>query len=155
MLQFNNSTHPASLKRRHSYAAIPRLETAAGSSEDSDATFIKLEEDLERPPQTSLSSPPRSRSPSIKDEPLTYASLPPTPVSLSRPHSPPPEEHKEYILEQKIKRSPFSIWDYLREELLATDFDSHQDLKWERVSNFLNIPVALEKVCYFKDRFVS
>jgi hypothetical protein len=42
---------------------------------------------------------------------------------------------------------PFSIWDYLREELLATDFDSHQELKWERVSNFLNIPVAMEKVC--------
>ena len=32
---------------------------------------------------------------------------------------------------------PFSLWDYLREELLATDFDSHQELKWERVSNLL------------------
>jgi hypothetical protein len=41
---------------------------------------------------------------------------------------------------------PFSLWDYLREELLATDFDSHQELKWERVSNFLNIPLAMEKV---------
>ena len=41
---------------------------------------------------------------------------------------------------------PFSLWDYLREELLATDFDSHQELKWERVSNFLSVPLAIEKV---------
>ena len=41
---------------------------------------------------------------------------------------------------------PFSLWDYLREELLATDFDSHQEMKWERVSNFLNVPLAVEKV---------
>jgi len=44
---------------------------------------------------------------------------------------------------------PFSIWDYLREELLATDFDSHQELKWDRVSNFLSIPVAIEKIIGF------
>jgi hypothetical protein len=43
-------------------------------------------------------------------------------------------------------QQPFSIWDYLQEELLATDFDSHQEMKWERVSNFLNIPYAAEKV---------
>lgn len=42
--------------------------------------------------------------------------------------------------------TPFSLWDYLREELLATDFDSHQEMKWERVSNFLNVPIAIEKV---------
>ncbi|KAF9038267.1 DUF747-domain-containing protein [Hymenopellis radicata] len=44
---------------------------------------------------------------------------------------------------------PFSLWDYLREELLATDFDSHQELKWERVSNFLNIPIAIEQIMSF------
>ncbi|EIN11380.1 DUF747-domain-containing protein [Punctularia strigosozonata HHB-11173 SS5] len=44
---------------------------------------------------------------------------------------------------------PFSLWDYLREELLATDFDSHQELKWERVSNFLAIPWAVEKIIGF------
>ena len=38
-----------------------------------------------------------------------------------------------------------STWT-LREELLATDFDSHQELKWERVSNFLSMPIAIEKV---------
>lgn len=44
---------------------------------------------------------------------------------------------------------PFSLWDYLREELLATDFDSHQEQKWERVSNFLSMPVAMEKIIGF------
>lgn len=81
--------------------------------------------------------------------PMTYASLPPSPILPSPPSSPPlrpvplpePEEFQRHIHEP-----PFSLWDYLREELLATDFDSHQELKWERVSNFLNIPLAMEKV---------
>lgn len=72
----------------------------------------------------------------------TYASLPPSPTSTSPP---PPFIRSKSVLYPP----PFSIWDYLREELLATDFDSHQELKWERVSNFLSIPVALEKVCRF------
>ena len=77
-------------------------------------------------------------------ETKTYASLPPSPISPSPPPS---------FLRSKsaLYPPPFSIWDYLREELLATDFDSHQELKWERVSNFLSIPVALEKVRYSCD----
>jgi hypothetical protein len=50
---------------------------------------------------------------------------------------------------------PFSLWDYLREELLATDFDSHQELKWDRVSNFLSIPVAVEKVRCTRQMFAG
>ncbi|KAH7108105.1 eukaryotic membrane protein family-domain-containing protein [Auriculariales sp. MPI-PUGE-AT-0066] len=45
--------------------------------------------------------------------------------------------------------TPFTLWEYLQEELLATDFDSHQEMKWERVSNFLNVPVAVEKIILF------
>ena len=78
-------------------------------------------------------------STSPRAEPQTYASLPPSPNSPSPPSFRPPSKGVLYS-------PPFSIWDYLREELLATDFDSHQELKWERVSNFLSIPVALEKV---------
>lgn len=82
------------------------------------------------------------------DAPLAYASLPPTPTSPSPPqgpgfrNSPPPSP----TLHPETRELPFSLWDYLREELLATDFDSHQELKWERVSNFLSIPLAIEKV---------
>lgn len=85
--------------------------------------------------------------------PLTYASLPPTPISRSPspsiPHSPLSPTHSEIISIQRQQQQaaiPFSLWEYLREELLATDFDSHQELKWERVSNFLSIPLAIEKV---------
>ena len=77
------------------------------------------------------------------NKPFTYSSLPPTPIASSPPLDTFP------ITPTKPSTSyqqPFSIWDYLQEELLATDFDSHQEMKWERVSNFLNIPYAIEKV---------
>lgn len=93
----------------------------------------------------------------VNRPPLTYASLPPTPISSPPPGhrdespprtSPPSVPTFEHSDGRKINDTrPFSLWDYLREELLATDFDSHQELKWERVSNFLSMPVAIEKVC--------
>jgi hypothetical protein len=79
-------------------------------------------------------------SPSL-DLPKAYASLPPSPtllesyVSLGGDHVAPGPSPP-----------PFSLWEYLNEELLAADFDSHQELKWERVNNFLNIPFGVEKV---------
>ncbi|KAJ4002012.1 eukaryotic membrane protein family-domain-containing protein [Lentinula boryana] len=86
--------------------------------------------------------------------PLTYASLPPTPISrspspLASPLSPTASEYISLQQQQQQYQAPFSLWDYLREELLATDFDSHQELKWERVSNFLSIPLAMEKIIGF------
>ncbi|KAK0550120.1 hypothetical protein OC846_003074 [Tilletia horrida] len=45
---------------------------------------------------------------------------------------------------------PFlSLWDYLREEVLATEFDTTQEIKWERVSNFMAVPFAVEKIMFF------
>jgi hypothetical protein len=77
---------------------------------------------------------------------LTYASLPSTPTIQSPPFLPsPPPELSAHVNPRDLS-SPFTLWDYLREELLATDFDSHQELKWDRVSNFLSIPWAVEKV---------
>ncbi|TFK74057.1 DUF747-domain-containing protein [Pluteus cervinus] len=106
------------------------------------------------------SDPLFRRTPS---RPLIYASLPPTPISrsptvgpvkvdtpippLTLNLEPEPEIAKEQV--EPEPEPPFSLWDYLREELLATDFDSHQELKWERVSNFLQIPVAMEKIIGF------
>ncbi|KAI0689272.1 DUF747-domain-containing protein [Cerioporus squamosus] len=84
--------------------------------------------------------------------PLTYASLPPTPISPSpplQPTSPLSAPLPSFPSLDAIHEPPFSIWDYLQEELLATDFDSHQELKWERVSNFLSMPIALEKIFLF------
>ena len=79
-------------------------------------------------------------------QPLTYASLPPTPIIPSTPACSPPPSARCPSSGPQSHQPLFSLWDYLREELLATDFDSHQELKWERVSNFLSIPLAMEKV---------
>ncbi|KAF9433778.1 hypothetical protein BGZ76_008995 [Entomortierella beljakovae] len=41
--------------------------------------------------------------------------------------------------------STVSLWDYLKEELTAADFETTQELKRERVANFLSVPIAFEK----------
>ncbi|ELU42999.1 DUF747 family protein [Rhizoctonia solani AG-1 IA] len=97
-----------------------------------------------------------SKSTPLLEERMTYTSLPSTPVlgatipefsATARPESVDPSFASQSA---EVDHEPFSLWDYLREELLATDFDSHQELKWERVSNFLNIPIAIEKVCRWR-----
>ena len=97
--------------------------------------------DIEDPPSFQEIFP----APLSNHKPFTYSSLPPTPIASS-----PPLDTTTYPVTQTKPptsyQQPFSIWDYLQEELLATDFDSHQEMKWERVSNFLNIPYAIEKV---------
>ncbi|KAJ7096346.1 eukaryotic membrane protein family-domain-containing protein [Mycena epipterygia] len=110
----------------------------------------------------SSQSTPRLRQPSIsptltstdrfdqEPRPNIYASLPPSPISPSpSPPLTPLTPVSPISLFEPAAAQPFSLWDYLREELLATDFDSHQELKWDRVSNFLNIPVAIEKIIGF------
>ncbi|KAI0829700.1 DUF747-domain-containing protein [Trametes gibbosa] len=89
------------------------------------------------------------QSPPLR-QPLAYASLPPTPLFPSPPQTPSLSAPlPSFPSLDSLYEPPFSIWDYLREELLATDFDSHQELKWERVSNFLSMPIALEKIFLF------
>lgn len=90
-------------------------------------------------------SPDGSFSVELVPRPMIYASLPPSPISSPTDVG---MRVPEFSASTTIYEPPFSLWDYLREELLATDFDSHQELKWERVSNFLNIPLAMEKVSF-------
>lgn len=40
---------------------------------------------------------------------------------------------------------PFSLWDYLVEEILANPLDG-QELKSERIANFMNVPMHVERV---------
>jgi len=72
--------------------------------------------------------------------PAAYSSLPSSPA----PRTPDLVHPLEPALHHA--RPLFSLWDYLREELLASDLDSQLDLKWERVSNFLSVPLKIEKV---------
>jgi hypothetical protein len=41
---------------------------------------------------------------------------------------------------------PTSLWDYLQEEIRATELDGSQELKAERVTNFFAVPMAVERV---------
>lgn len=84
----------------------------------------------------------------------TYASLPSSPAVTGFLPAQNPFHKEEMVQAQPTSLPPFSLWEYLREELLATDFDSHQELKWERVSNFLSIPIALEKVYLSRLRYI-
>ena len=45
-----------------------------------------------------------------------------------------------------ISRLPFSLWQYLQEEIRAIELDGSQEVKSERVVNFLSVPMAVEKV---------
>lgn len=49
---------------------------------------------------------------------------------------------------QPARRMPAlrSLWDHLQDEVRANSFDSVQELKWERVSNFIAVPVWVEKM---------
>lgn len=41
---------------------------------------------------------------------------------------------------------PASLWDYLQEEISASELDGSQETKAERVTNFFSVPMAVEKV---------
>lgn len=146
------------------------LTDTSDNEHDDDAPSGTVSDTLFRTPlhrpliYTSLPPTPISRSPGLRP---VSANTPTTPVSpllpayestslaaIPTPQQQGTESPKSLSSGPTSAPSPmeeapqplFSLWDYLREELLATDFDSHQELKWERVSNFLQIPYAIEKV---------
>lgn len=55
-----------------------------------------------------------------------------------------PLPHEQANLSERIL--PASLWDYLQEELRASELDGSQELKAERVTNFFAVPMAVEKV---------
>lgn len=128
--------------RKQSKPLVIRTTPSVLQQQDSEDTIPPTGAvDVEDPPTFQGIFP----TPLPNNKPFTYSSLPPTPITSS----PSLDANGFPITPIKSPTSyqqPFSIWDYLQEELLATDFDSHQEMKWERVSNFLNIPYAIEKV---------
>ena len=57
-----------------------------------------------------------------------------------------PEPESRTSSKARAPLSDFSVWDYLVQEVISHDYDQGQDEKEERVSNFLSVPVQLEKV---------
>ncbi|EJT97330.1 DUF747-domain-containing protein [Dacryopinax primogenitus] len=104
------------------------------------------------PPSPILSSdPPRDSSPA---DALSTGRFPPASELHRRSRSGSRASHRRDDDRTRMPREQrpeelFSIWDYLRAELLATDADHHQEMKWERVENFLMIPLAVEKTITF------
>ncbi|KAL5528350.1 hypothetical protein ACEPAF_7486 [Sanghuangporus sanghuang] len=146
--------------RRHSFTPgrdSSRDEDSHMHHYDEPSTYdsgpYNIKQEVRCPSPSLLSNRRRSFSPVKREEPqdtLAYSSLPSSPITATPlPTSPSPIDFHSQYASTDVQYVPFSLWDYLREELLATDFDSHQELKWERVSNFLNIPVAIEKILGF------
>ena len=138
------SGSPTSQRRRASSPTTSPF--AFFPSTESDTEDIDHDSGLEEDASFATIQPTSARAP------LAYSSLPPTPISSSpfprRSPTPPllPDAKPQNKEADSTGAPQFSLWDYLREELLATDFDSHQEQKWERVSNFLSMPLAIEKV---------
>lgn len=92
------------------------------------------------------SSPPSPRShdsPDFDDpEPSTSFARSPSPPS-------PIERWKRNTTwegARGLQQLPFSLWDYLQQEVLAVEMDGEEGAKSERVTNFLTVPGEVEKV---------
>ncbi|KAM0786165.1 hypothetical protein ACM66B_006972 [Microbotryomycetes sp. NB124-2] len=49
----------------------------------------------------------------------------------------------------QLHRLPYTLWDYLQEEVLAVEMDGEEGIKSERVTNFLTVPKELERIICF------
>lgn len=88
----------------------------------------------------------KAKSPTAKQGPFAAVpAVPPTPTTPATPRIP-PKPRPEPVIVEPASLAPFSLWEYLKEEVLATDFDSTQEMKWERVTNFVAVPWWVEKV---------
>ncbi|CAG8446103.1 9287_t:CDS:10 [Ambispora gerdemannii] len=56
---------------------------------------------------------------------------------------------KETELDSGQQISNFGLWDYVKEEITALDFEPSEEMTTERVTNFLTIPIAMEKLMIF------
>ncbi|CAG8549729.1 4016_t:CDS:10 [Ambispora leptoticha] len=56
---------------------------------------------------------------------------------------------KESRLDSGQQIPNFGIWDYLKDEITALDFEPSEEITTERVTNFLTIPIAIEKLMIF------
>lgn len=72
-----------------------------------------------------------------------------TPMSLAdseSPASPSSPTNATKVPDLSSRFLPASLWDYLKEEIQATELDGSQELKAERVTNFFSVPMVVEQV---------
>jgi len=68
--------------------------------------------------------------------------------TFQQPTPPLPQQQSQPLPDASLRQ--ISFLDYLKDELTGADFDSAQELKRERVTNFLGVPGAIEKVQFAK-----
>ncbi|KAI8925644.1 eukaryotic membrane protein family-domain-containing protein [Entophlyctis helioformis] len=115
--------------------SVPSLSSSAASSSQSSASkpFADLPQSTSEP--TPAPAPPAAPAPTpapALPSSSTTATLQP---SAAQPGP--------------ISRAIDSLWDYVKGELTSGDFDESQDLKTERIRNFLNVPLEIERLMYF------
>lgn len=74
-----------------------------------------------------------------------------TPLDTAReesvePSSPTSPAQSQILPTLGSRLLPASLWDYLQEEISASDLDGSQEMKAERVTNFFSVPMAVEQV---------
>ncbi|GJJ69204.1 transmembrane anterior posterior transformation protein 1 [Entomortierella parvispora] len=110
-----------------------KLSSRNGSMSKAGGSIKMLEQELSellKPPASAASVAPSSEGQAVKLDSLKLKTLLGSITSVHQPSS-------------------VSLWDYLKEELTAADFESTQELKRERVANFLSVPIAFEKMLVF------
>lgn len=70
-------------------------------------------------------------------------------VEPEEPQPSPIDEQPSLLQQPDEALQQISFLDYLKDELTVADFDSAQELKRERVTNFLGVPAAIEKLMGF------
>ncbi|KAK4050009.1 hypothetical protein OIV83_003833 [Microbotryomycetes sp. JL201] len=76
----------------------------------------------------------------------------PTPTEgyeTSEPARSPTSTFTSHSKPVQLHRLPYTLWDYLQEEVLAVEMDGEEGIKSERVTNFLTVPKELERIICF------
>lgn len=139
---------PPDIERPGSARTDPGFPTTRSMSEDSlDTATLEVRAVSTRTARDLLIWQAHSPGPTSS---FAY-SVPVSPVSASpetplSEHSFPRDPNET---PRKPRLLPVSLWAYLSEEIKAEDVEESQDAKAERVTNFIRVPIEVEKIIIF------
>ncbi|KAJ3188796.1 hypothetical protein HDU85_004510 [Gaertneriomyces sp. JEL0708] len=169
----HRANEPTQCVHRRSHS-VPDFRSLSLSTQYLDGPFFDTGSDISSADITPVATPTRQKSsPSIAERPLPPVEARSSVAlfrgaDLTNGLDPPdvavdgdlmgktlPEEHSAHLAiapSRHIDMRPASVtgpWEYLKGELLSTDYDESPDLKKDRVENFLSVPWELEKLMFF------
>ncbi|ORX51242.1 DUF747-domain-containing protein [Hesseltinella vesiculosa] len=147
------------LERPTPSVSLPSLKKKKRQNRKQTATYWLDSDQCVPTSSRKLIQPSHLSQPIIDASPQQYGAFPPPPPSVSQSPltlppvcSPPlsPDPTSPSTASTWVQHMPsMSFWDYLRDELTVSDFDSTQEIKRERITNFLAVPGSLEKLMGF------